>query len=245
MNGYQRITTVLSFFLIILLVFSYFTPKVSAASEVRITGQPQDIEVAYPSGAQFSVTVNDASLVASYRWYITDQNGNLFELDDISAKTDTLVIPSTVQGQEDLNVTCIITDINGSRTTTKSAVLSVTGRNENKPVLYVGDFSVEPGQSLDLSKTCLGSGVITYDTDCSHVRFDSVIMSNARVTYDTRLSPAKAIFFNWYGHRYLKYISHLSATTASQTLTLTRRTTAVVKYLRQASGQSGMKTDPY
>ena len=52
-----------------------------ASSADFIKVQPQDVVVAYPDGASFSVEVANPDLVASYQWHMIDQDKNDFVLD--------------------------------------------------------------------------------------------------------------------------------------------------------------------
>ena len=61
-----------------------------------IKEQPKSAEVSYPDGATFHVEVEKPEDVASYEWTYSD-GSTTYHLDGMSASTDTLIIPSTMQ----------------------------------------------------------------------------------------------------------------------------------------------------
>ncbi len=160
-----------------------------AEGEPVITKQPESVEVAYPDGATFHVEVEDPDSVASYQWQLTD-GYNLFTLKGESAKTDTLVIPATEQDTPDMAVACIITDKDGNTVESEPAKISVTNAEEDKTVLYVGDYGVEPGETLDLADTTMGSGTVAFDADGVHVTFTDFKLDNSVMIYDQQLASA-------------------------------------------------------
>lgn len=162
-------------------------------SALTITQQPEDVEVTYPDGTSFHVEVSDPDQVESYQWILSDGYSD-FILDGVSATTDTLVIPSTQQDDPNPTFRCVITDKDGNTIESEPAVMRIANHEENKTVLYVGDYAVEPGETLDLSETTLGTGTVTFDTDGINVTLDNVRMSTETMTYDTQLSPALGIF---------------------------------------------------
>lgn len=137
--------------------------EAEGAQELEITGQPESVQVNYPDGAEFHVEVNDPELVESWQWKLKDVAGNVFVLEGNSAKTDTLVIPCTSQYANPEELVCTITDINGNVIETEPAVIEVMNKEEDKTVLYVGDYAIEPGEELDLSETPMeaASSVLT------------------------------------------------------------------------------------
>lgn len=158
-----------------------------------ITSQPRDAEVNYPDGAQFQLEVKDPSEVASYAWYASD-GANVFELDGTSASTDTLIIPATTQDDPVMGYVCQITLKDGRTVISEPAYLSVINSEEDRTVLFAGNWAVEPGETLDLSETTLGSGTIRFDANGSDITFDSVQMDNSTAVYDRLLSPGTAVF---------------------------------------------------
>lgn len=164
-------------------------------SELTITQQPEDVEVEYPLGVSFHVEVSDPDQVSSYQWIISDTYSD-FVLEGSSASTDTLVIPSTQQDDPDLYARCVITGKDGTVLESESGMLHVTNAEEDKTVLYVGDIAVQPGDTLDLSETDFGSGLITFDADGVTITFENADFSIEGMTYDRTLSPSLGIFFS-------------------------------------------------
>ena len=165
----------------------------AAPSTLTITQQPEDVEVTYPGGATFHVEVSDPDQVASYQWIISDGYSD-FVLKGTSATTDTLVMPSTQQDDPDLLARCVITDKDGNTVESEPGVMHVANPDQNKTVLYVGDYAVEPGQTLDLSQTSLGSGTVIFDSDGATITLDNVRISTEAMTYDAQLSPSLGLF---------------------------------------------------
>ena len=159
-----------------------------------ITRQPESVEVNYPDGASFHVEVEDPEQVASYQWQLTD-GYNLFTLKGTSAKTDTLVIPATEQDTPQMAVSCIITDKAGNTVESEPATLNVLNKEVDKTVLYVVDQAVEPGETLDLSKTSLGSGTVAFDKDGVHITVTDLKLDNSVVLCDQQLAPGTGFFF--------------------------------------------------
>ncbi|MBR0342676.1 MAG: hypothetical protein IJH64_10630 [Oscillospiraceae bacterium] len=149
-----------------------------------ITKQPEDAVVSYPDGAVFTVEVEDPDSIASYQWYMVDIENTKFFLDGSSARTNTLQVPCSLWMNTALDFYCVITGKDGLKTASNHASLSKDNDDVIKPVLYVGEFPVEPGESLDLSTVDigdgykLGSGVITYDSNGIDITMDNVHFDN-------------------------------------------------------------------
>ncbi len=178
-----------------ILVFC-LSPSVFADGELEIIGQPEDVVVHYPDEASFHVEVNDPELVASWQWYLMDIEDQVFELKGTSALTDTLVLPSTDHYSNTLRFYCEITGKDGTVLTSDMAFLENPDRDIDKPVLYVGDYAVEPGETLDLADTTLGTGKVTFDSDAVNITLDNVHLSTEVMTFDAQLSSALGIFFD-------------------------------------------------
>lgn len=174
---------------------TFDVPATGNPERLTITTQPEAVAVAYPAGATFHVEVDKPENVASYQWTISD-SVKTFVLDGLTANTDTLVIPSSEQFNPLLEVQCIITDKNGNKTCSDAVEFSVINGQEEKLVLYVGDYALEPGQTLDLADTPLGTGVVTYDADGRNMTFEDIIISTDGLQCDSNLSPSRGIMFN-------------------------------------------------
>ena len=159
-----------------------------------ITKQPESVEVNYPDGASFHVEVEDPDSVASYQWQLTDGH-SLFTLNGTSAKTDTLILPSTQQDDPVMAVSCLITGKDGSVVESEPATITVLNGEEDKPVLYVGDHALEPGETLDLADTSMGSGTVAFDKDGVNIRFTNFKMNNSVMTYDQQLAAGTGLYF--------------------------------------------------
>ncbi|MBQ3404591.1 MAG: S-layer homology domain-containing protein [Oscillospiraceae bacterium] len=176
----------------------------SAADGPVITKQPEDVTVAYPEGASFSVEVENPDEVASYQWMMRDQAGSVFELNGSSAKTDTVIIPSTQQSNDVLDFYCVITDKDGNETESEPGHLDMNNREVNKPVFYVGEYAVEPGETLDLSTVDigdgykLGSGTVSYDSNGTDITISNLDYDNSHTMCDLIVAPNVALDMQYY-----------------------------------------------
>ncbi|MBQ4506672.1 MAG: S-layer homology domain-containing protein [Firmicutes bacterium] len=173
-----------------------------------ITKQPESVEIEYPAGASFHVEVEDPDSVASYQWIMSD-GYRTYELDGSSAKTDTLVIPSTMQDLDTEFYACVITNKNGSSTESDPATLTNTIRETYKPVFYVGEYAVEPGQSLDLAEKGIGSGRVDYDADGISITLTDMKFDSGYRIFDSTLSPAIGLWLFHRDSQVLEYYIHL------------------------------------
>ncbi|MBR5640858.1 MAG: S-layer homology domain-containing protein [Firmicutes bacterium] len=188
-----------------LLIFS--AQMVYAEGGPVITKQPENVDVAYPDSATFKVEVEDPDSVASYQWELTD-GGSTFILQGESAKTDTLVIPATEENVNPLSVRCTITDKDGNTAVSEYGVLTISNCYEEKPVLYVGDYAVEPGETLDLADTTLGSGTVAFDANGTDVTFKNFKLSTEAMTFDRQLSPSLGLMLYHRNSQTVEYTLH-------------------------------------
>ncbi len=161
-----------------------------ASEEPKIIKQPVDCDVIWPVGALFEIEVEDPDNVASYQWICTD-NIHEFTLSGTSAKTATLHIPSTMQDDGETYYYCVVTDKEGRIVTSDRGKLTVSGKETDKTVLYVGNFAVLPGQSLDLSG--IGKGRVTFHENGTEITLSNVEFDNANAIFDTKLYPGMGI----------------------------------------------------
>ncbi|MBR4142080.1 MAG: S-layer homology domain-containing protein [Firmicutes bacterium] len=173
--------------------FAFCQGTVYAEGGPVIIKQPESVEVNYPDGASFHVEVADPDNVASYQWQLTD-GYNLFTLKGTSAKTDTLVIPSSQQDDPVMAVSCLITDKDGNTVESEPATITVVNKEEDKTVLYVVEHALEPGETLDLAQTSLGSGKVAFDKDGVHMTFTDLKLDNSNPTYDQQLAASTGLY---------------------------------------------------
>ena len=183
----------------------------AGSKELTITQQPQDAYVNYPEGATFSVKVSSPRSVESYQWVYEDKVGKLFVLEGLTAKTETLVFPSSVQYGGPSKVWCEITAKDGTVMRSESAVFANLNDEEDKPVFYVGEYPVEPGQTLDLSKVKidkkhkLGKGTVSFDANGKDITISNVEFDNRYFSADPALSdrfrlPLRSLYSASLGH---------------------------------------------
>ena len=153
-----------------------------------IASQPQNAFVNYPDGASFNVEVEEPDDVASYQWY-------MFKLDGYSAHTNTLIVPSTQEANHILRYYCVITDKDGRKTVSRRAALEISNYGVYKPVFYVGEFAVEPGETLDLSKIDigggykLGKGTVSFDSNAKDITISNLDYDNSHTLCDLVMAP--------------------------------------------------------
>ena len=169
-------------------------PAADTGAPVIVT-QPEDVIVSYPEGASFSIEVDHPELVASYQWIEVDQVGNEFVLNGSSAHTDTLVVPSTQGLNAELDYYCVVTGTDGSETASEPGRLDIDNRGVSKPVFYVGEYAVEPGETLDLSTVdigdgyTLGSGTVAYDANGTDITITDLDFDNSHSMCDILCGP--------------------------------------------------------
>ena len=163
-----------------------------------IKTQPQSVTVNYPDGATFKVVPQNPDEVASYQWYFVDMMDRPFKLDGTSAVTDTLVCPAIDRYQDGQYFYCELTGKNGGVTRSAPAYVTVPNYYDVVRALYVGNYAVKCGESLDLSKTELGSGIISYSADGKTVTLNNVYMDNTDMIVDHTTSIAISIMLDDY-----------------------------------------------
>ena len=169
---------------------------------LNITQQPEDVDVTYPDGADFQIKVDHPENVRSYRWElrvysIEDRDSfNIYALDGESAKTNHLIVPSTEYESHPHYFRCIVTDLHGKKHVSDEALMTVVNRKEVKPVFYVGEYAVEPGESLDLEDYGIGSGTVAYDKNTFDVTMTDVDLNNRYSIYDSTQAASTGVFFS-------------------------------------------------
>ena len=200
------------FALVLAAAVGLVAPGSAYAAGASITQQPQDVEVVYPAGATFLVEVDNPDIVLSYQWMAYDSVGKPFILDGTSASTDTLIIPSTERTWSDLRFVCVIEDNQGHTTYTEPARAIITNEEENKPVLYVGEFALEPGDTLNLEDTPLGSGIVEYDANGVDITLTAVDANVKYPVFDSTLSPSMGLMFESQDEWQPEYRFHINGT---------------------------------
>lgn len=175
---------------------TFTIPATGDPQRLSITKQPQSAQLNYPDGVELTVEVDDPDFVAEYQWFDTDAIGRPMLLDGITAKTSKLVLPATTYYDSGFDLFCEITDLNGNRIVSDVAHIEVANRDEHKPVFYVGDHGLEPGDTLDLSRTYLGTGTVSFAESGNEVTLDNVVMDidTDKILFDTSAAPNMGLF---------------------------------------------------
>ena len=182
---------------------------VTSSSEeetLKITKQPAEvIEIHYPDGVEFSFEVNKPELVKSYQWQYFDGyeqpepgpfgfgaslEDDLIErwlpLRGIDTTSNKLSIISSDNIATSDTYRCEITDINNNVIYTDSCEYRVINHGEYKKIAYLGEYAIEPGDTLDLADTPYGKGKISYDENGVDFIFDNVHFCNDFYSVDPR-----------------------------------------------------------
>ena len=173
----RAVLRILSAVLTVVLMINVFSVRTVLGEDGPvITKQPESVEIAYPDGASFHVEVADPDNVTSYQWLVCDAWGvnEYWEALDGSGLTDTFTLGSTDVFTHDQLFRCIITDKNGNSVASEPATMTITNHEVYKPVLYVADFAVEPGETLDMATTGYGTGKVTYAANGLEMTFEDV-----------------------------------------------------------------------
>lgn len=176
------------------------------------TTQPKSQTVAYPKGTTFEVAAADPDSVQSYQWYLYDKSTKKeILLDGSTATTSTLIIPSTTKKDDGRSYFCRLTFKDGKKVDSEKVVLKISNKKENKPVLYVGNYAVDPSvdsgkvstlflADLDISTKAAGDtandntfNTITFNGNTNTITLRNVHFSNRNAKYDHKYSPAVGI----------------------------------------------------
>ena len=193
---------------------------VTFASDLVITKQPETITIDYSDSATFSVEVDNPSKVASYQWFQIDDAEHHWKLDGVSAKSDTLWIPSTYWKHDEERFYCVITDYDGNTVQSDVATLNFDPRsNFSTPLLFVGNYGLRPGDNVDLSRipvadynVGIGVGQIEFQETETEYRITltdvNLDLTKKTSPYDYDLSPAFGLFFDMYNTGSMKPINY-------------------------------------
>ena len=176
------------------------------------TTQPKNQAVEYPKGTTFEVATADPDSVQSYQWYLYDKSTKKeIQLDGSTATTQQLYIPSTTKQDDGRSYFCRLTLKGGKKVDSEKAVLKISNKKENKPVLYVGNYAIDPSvdsgkvstlflANLDISTKAADDAAtdntfnsITFNGKTNTITFRNVHFSNSNAKYDHKYSPAVGI----------------------------------------------------
>jgi len=122
----------------------------TVAEELKITSQPQTVELAVGETAQFTVAASGSGL--SYRWYICKPGGTWAATSMEGCKTETLSVGATLERNGN-QYRCVVTDDLGNKVTSEAAtlmvfeptVIEITSQPQSVelPVGEIAQFTVE------------------------------------------------------------------------------------------------------
>ncbi len=203
---------VFSVMLLVVLAFAGSVKEIRAEASFTITEQPQSQDVAFPKGASFHVAVDHPENVASYQWEACDAWGvseKWFELDS-SGTTDTLLYNATDMYTHDLWFRCIITDKDGNAVISERATLHVTNLGDKIPVLYVADYGIVPGESIDFATLGYGTGTVRFDADGQNIYIDNVNVDTTEPVTPHFLSESMGLYLMVPSTDVLEFYMHFS-----------------------------------
>ena len=167
-------------------------------ASIQIVQQPADATANYPDPVSFQVKVDKPEKVASYQWILRDSVDQEFELHGESAATDTLELLSTTQDPAPTYFYCIITDVDGNAIQSEAAKLTISNKSEDKPVLYVGEYAIEPGGTIDVADTKMsGSGTVSLSSDGKRIVFNDFNLTNDWYSADPICAGGIAVAFRY------------------------------------------------
>ena len=196
--------------------FNASKPLLQVIPGVSISVQPEDKEVTWPNDTFFRVVVdNPGNIPLHYQWSISDGER---VIEPAGATSNEIMVPSTYYGMPDLYFCCIISDDNGNKIFTREAELTVVGEatqeGESRPLLSIGEFAIQPGDSFDLAAYNYGSGVVTFDDNGTDITLDNVQMNNPEPVLGWNLAQTQGILLKNTGYKVLDRSQYDPATYA-------------------------------
>lgn len=172
-----------------------------APTVLAIQEQPKDVETKFGKEVSFEVIVNNPNLVDSYQWELLnleDDTGDEYwvSITCDSAYTNKLVIPGPTDYSQ-RPYRCKITPKTGEAIYSNEVKYTLTDYAEGKTYIDVGTRSILQGNSLDLSKTPFGTGIITLNEAGNKLTLDHVNFSNPVFDYDPFDSDVSLYLFNY------------------------------------------------
>lgn len=154
--------------------------------------------VRYPDGFRAKVEVDRPEDVEDIRWVLSD-GYDMIEIPGINQGGYEFYMPSTNPYTKNMYLCAVVTDRNGDRLITED--LAVTVDDSVKiPVLYVVDYALKAGESIDLADVDYGTGTIAFDANGVDATFTDVQMNvpESAKYMDKEISMGMDIFF-YYG----------------------------------------------
>jgi len=180
-------------------------------TELAITKQPVNVSVAYPDAPSFEVEVNNAKLVKAYDWDVLISNssggggeGPFGDTEDVWERLDgsdchssKLTIPFTTAKTGTRTFRCVITDINDKQIISESCKYTLTNKQDFVPFGNLGQYTIRPGTTLDLSKTEYGKGTISLDSTGKNYTFSNVQFNNQFSRFHSGMTPTAFEIETW------------------------------------------------
>lgn len=173
-------------------------------SELKIVTQPVEIQHCdIPDGYSVEVKVNDENLVKSYAWQynnaVREEKQDWIYLTGEDATKAKYTCVSSKSNDHYHEYRCEITGKDGTVIYSDSSKIYFDNKYSYEPVVYVGDYAVKGGQTLDLSTTSLGTGKVSLNEVGSVVTLDHVNIDN---TVSVKKSSEGSICFEMLSYGY-------------------------------------------
>ena len=131
------------------------TLKISAASDTKITSQPEDVTTPAGTTALFSITATGTGL--KYQWQTSKYGGNTWVNSSMTGyKTNTLSV-AAVKERNGYQFRCIVTDKSGSSVTSNVATLTIGA--DIKITSQPQDVTAAAGTNVRFEVTATGTGL--------------------------------------------------------------------------------------
>lgn len=155
------------------------------------------LNVTYPEGFKVKVEINHPEYVKEIEWFLSDGSDLLF-IPGLNQDKNEFFIPSTNPYDKNFYLCAAVTDTDNKTIFTEDLHVAV---NADKiiPVLYVAEYALAPGQSIDLASINYGTGTIAFDENGQDVTFADVQMDvkdSARYM-DRSIAMGTDLFFHY------------------------------------------------
>lgn len=160
--------------------------------------------VKYPKGFTAKVEVDHPEYVDEIQWVLSD-GYDLVEIPGINQGGYEFFIPSTNPYDKNFYICAVITDKNGDRLITEDLAVTVDD-SDMIPVLYVVEYALTAGESIDLADVNYGTGTIAFDANGTDFTFTDVQMEvdeSAKYMYkDLSMGMGVFLHYNVYDPEY-------------------------------------------
>lgn len=155
------------------------------------------MEVTYPEGFTVKVEVDHPEYVDGIEWFLSD-GYSLLVIPERNQGGYEFYMPSTNPYDKNFYLCAAVTDTDGNTIFTDDLHVTVDA-SHIIPVLYVTDYALTAGDSIDLADVGYGTGTIAFDANGQDVTFTDVQMNvpESAKYMDKQISMGMDIFFHY------------------------------------------------